>query len=417
MGYFKIAIKNVSWSGGLRVFIRVLTFVKLAILARILTPTDFGLIAIASLVLAFLEIATETGINVFFIQEKRGVESYLDTAFVVSIFRGITISLVILVLARPVSVFFNSPGSLGLIYLIAAVPFVRGFINPSIVQFRKKLQFSKEFIFRSAVFLIDTLVAISVSFALKSAVGLVYGMIAGAIVEVIITQLFISPKPKFKYETTKLKKIIKRGKWITMSGVFNYLFENVDDMAVGRIMVDSQLGIYQMAYKISSLPITEISTVVNRVTLPVYVNIRGDLERLKRAYLKSLGVTFLVIIPIGLTLFLWPDILVMGLLGDKWLEVVEIVRIMSFFGVIRGITLSTYPLFLSLKKQEIVSKITLTNIVFLVIGLLFLVKPYGIVGAGVSAVIGAIAGVPVSIYYLYKVFSKKTRKSRKKHTI
>lgn len=404
MGYFKIAITNISWSAGLRVFVRVLTFVKLAILARILIPADFGLIAIASLVLVFLETITETGINIFLIQERRNLKSYLNTAFAVSIFRGIIISLVILILASPISKFFNSPRSLNLILLISIVPFIRGFINPAIVQFRKDLQFSKEFVFRSVVFLIDTVVAISVAYTLKSAVGLVYGMIAGAIVEVFITQLFITPKPKFAYEKKYLNKIVKRGKWITMAGVFNYLFENVDDMAVGKVMADSQLGIYQMAYKISSLPITEISTVVNRVTLPVYVKIKRDLQRLKRAYLKSLSVTFLVVVPIGVLLFLWPDVLVSTLLGNNWMEVVGIVRIMSFFGVIRAITLSTYPLFLALKKQEIVTKITLTNILFLGISLLFLVKPFGIVGAGISAVIGAVAGIPVAVYYLYKLF-------------
>lgn len=407
MGYFKIAVKNVSWSVGLRLFVRVLTFLKLAILARILTPTDFGLLAIASLVLAFLEILTETGINIFLIQEKKKLNSYLNTAFVVSVVRGIIISLIILILAKPISGFFNSSGSFNLILLISIVPLVRGFINPAIVQFRKNLQFSKEFGFRSIVFLIDTVVAISVSFTLKSASGLVYGMIAGAVTEVLLTQLFIFPKPKFAYEKVKLKSIVKRGKWITLAGVFNYLFENVDDMAVGKTMSDSQLGIYQMAYKISSLPITEISTVVNRVTFPVYVKIQDDLERLKKAYLKSLGATFLVVVPIGALLFLFPKTIVVTLLGNSWIEVVEIVRIMSFFGVVRAITLSTYPLFLALKRQEIVTKITLTNIAFLALGLLFLVKPFGIVGAGISAVIGAIAGIPVSIYYLHSVFTNK----------
>lgn len=403
MGYTKTALINVGWSGALRVFIRGLTFIKLAILARILTPSDFGAVGIASLVLAFLEIITETGINVFLIQEKKKLETYLNTAFMVSIARGIIISLLVLIFSKPISIFFKSPHSLNLIMLISLVPFIRGFINPSVVKFRKNLEFSKEFFLQGGIFLVDTIVAVTVSFLTKSPSGLVYGMISGALVEVLLTQIFVNPKPKISFEIQKIKKVINRGKWITLAGIFQYLFENIDDMTVGRIFSDSFLGIYQIAYKTTSLPITEVSTIVNKVTLPVYVNINNDKTRLKRAYLKSLMVTIITVLPIGLILFFFPQEFVKIVLGEKWLSAVGVIKVMSFFGVIRAITQSSYPVLLALKKQKIVTEITVFSTIFLIIGLVFLVKPLGIVGAGISAIIGAVAGIPVSAYYLYKL--------------
>ena len=152
MGYLKDTIKSLSWMGALRVFIRGLTFIRLVILARILTPNQFGLFAIASLALAFLEIISETGINVFFIQDEGDFRSFVDTAWIISITRGTFIFLVLILTAPLIVSFFNSPASLTLIFWISLVPFLRGFINPSEAKFQKELEFNKEFYFRTLIF-------------------------------------------------------------------------------------------------------------------------------------------------------------------------------------------------------------------------------------------------------------------------
>src|SRR3990172_12131370 len=108
MGFYKDTIKGISWMGSLRGVMRSMSFVRLAILARILTPAQFGVFGIASLILSFLEIVTETGINVFLVQQKDDIDEYINTSWVVSITRGILISLIILILAPTISTFFGS---------------------------------------------------------------------------------------------------------------------------------------------------------------------------------------------------------------------------------------------------------------------------------------------------------------------
>ena len=94
MGYFKDTLKGLSWMGALRGAGRLMAVIRIAVLARLLAPQQFGLFAIASLAIALLEMLTETGINVFFIQEKDRVKTYLDTAWMISIVRGFVIFLV-----------------------------------------------------------------------------------------------------------------------------------------------------------------------------------------------------------------------------------------------------------------------------------------------------------------------------------
>lgn len=407
MGYFKDTLKGISWMGTLRGTTRVIALVKIGVLARILNPIEFGVFGIATLVLEFLEIITETGINVVLIQGKSGFKGYINSAWVVSIIRGAIISLSLLILAVPVSNFFSSENSRSLLYLISIVPLLRGFINPSIVKFQKQLEFNKEFYFRFVIFVFDALIAIYLAFVLKSATSIVWGMVAGVILEVILSWLLVSPRPRFTLNIEKVKRVLNRGKWITLSGIFNYLFQNIDDIVVGKILNPYSLGLYQMAYKISTLPITEVGEVFHKVTFPVYVRIGGDRERLKKAFSKVTLVVSLFVIPFGLLLLMFPRQLILIFLGEKWLEVTSVLRILAFYGVIRAMISNVSPLFLAVKKQENITIYLFVGILGLGITIIPMVKRFGILGAGFSSLIGWFFALPVIFYFLAKVFSEK----------
>jgi len=407
MGYKRQTIKGVSWLGALRVVIRGLTFVRLAILARLLTPSQFGLFGIASLVLAFLEIITETGINVFFIQDEGKLKDYLNTAFVVSIIRGTLISLLIFIFAPLIASFFNSPESKNLLYLTAIIPFIRGFINPSVVIFQKELQFNKEFFLRTGIFLADSFVAILTAFWLRSPSSLIWGMVAGVVVEVIATQIFINPKPRFAFELDKLRKVLDRGKWVTVSSFLQYLFVNTDSTVVGKIMSNDYLGYYQMAYKISTLPITEISNVFYNVTFPVFSKFQSDKRRLRKAFIKSTLAISAAVVPVGLIIFFFARQIVTIVLGSEWLLAVEPIKVLSIYGILRAVTAEFPAIFLALKKQEYVTVVTLVAVIGILVTILPLISRYGIVGASYSSLIGMSMAILPMAYYLYKVLYKK----------
>lgn len=390
--------------GALRGAGRLMAVIRIAVLARLLAPQQFGLFAIASLAIALLEMLTETGINVFFIQEKDRVKTYLDTAWMISIVRGFVIFLVLLITAPFIAQFFKNQDAVALLRVISIVPLLRGFINPAEIKFQKKLQFSKEFRFRFFIFLFDGIVAIIAALVTRSVYSLVLGLISGVILEIAISFLFIKPVPKLSFESVKIKKIVGRGKWVTLAGIFNYLFHNGDDIVVGRLMDSYYLGVYQLAYKITSLPIYEAGEVFGKVTFPVYAKIAGDKKRLKKAFIKITLAISALVIPFGLILFLFPKQLVLLLLGDKWLDAVPVIRVLSVFGVIRAIAGSSSALFLAINKQEYVTALTFVSIIGLALTIVPLVDKYGILGAGYSALIGTFLAIPVIGFYLLCIF-------------
>jgi len=390
--------------GALRGAGRLMAVIRIAVLARLLAPQQFGLFAIASLAIALLEMLTETGINVFFIQEKDRVKTYLDTAWMISIVRGFVIFLVLLITAPFIAQFFKNQDAVALLRVISIVPLLRGFINPAEIKFQKKLQFSKEFRFRFFIFLFDGIVAIIAALVTRSVYSLVLGLISGVILEIAISFLFIKPVPKLSFESVKIKKIVGRGKWVTLAGIFNYLFHNGDDIVVGRLMDSYYLGVYQLAYKITSLPIYEAGEVFGKVTFPVYAKIAGDKKRLKKAFIKITLAISAFVIPFGLILFLFPKQLVLLLLGDKWLDAVPVIRVLSVFGVIRAIAGSSSALFLAINKQEYVTALTFVSIIGLALTIVPLVNKYGILGAGYSALIGTFLAIPVIGFCLLRIF-------------
>jgi len=403
MNYQGKTIRGFTWLSLFRLLTRAISFLRTAILARILLPAQFGVFGIAAIVVSLLEILTETGINVFLIQERSNLKKYLNTAWAISIIRGVAVGLLIFIFAPLVGAFFRSEESVGLIRLAGLIPFIRGFINPSIVKLQRDLKFKKEFIYNTSYFTLDAFVAISVSYITKSPIGLVWGMISGVVLEVVFSHVLIKPSPKLEFDTRIVKKIIKRGKWVTMSGIFGFIAQEGDDTAVAKLMNTSSLGLYQVAYKISTLPLTEITRVVTRITFPVYSKIIHDKKRVIRAFLKTSIVTTLLVIPPGVILFYFSDPIILLFLGKGWIEASEVLKVLAVFGVLVALTDVPHSLLLAYKKQKWVAVLSMVRALGIVVLIVPFVLKWGIVGAAYASILSVLMVVPFASFYLYKI--------------
>lgn len=404
MGYKIHALKGFTWMSLLRFATRGIAFVRLAILARILSPAQFGTFGIATLVLSFLEVLTETGINVFLIQKKDKSNEFINAAWVISIVRGALIAVLIVVLSPLIVGFFNSPDSLPVILLIALVPLIRGFINPSIINIQKDIQFQKEFYLRSTLLVVDASVAIIVAFITKSAISMAAGLIVSAFVEVALSFILFHPRPKLIFEKEKIIQIFSRGWNVTLTGIFVYLSENLDNIAVGRMLGTASLGIYQNAYKISTLTISEINEVVNRVTFPVYSKFSEDRKRLKNAFVKVFVSSSLAAIVLGMIVFIFAELIVRIVLGPDWMSAVPVVRVLALYGILRTAFSNFSAVFLSVEKQKYIATTTFARLAVLMILIVPFINSYGMMGAGYAMLISIFAEIPVILYLYFKFF-------------
>lgn len=404
MGYFKQAVIGISWMSAFRTSSRIITFVRVIILARLLTPSQFGAFGIASLVLSFLEILTETGINIFLVQNKKSVDHYINDAWVLSIIRGIILSLFIILISPFVVMFFKIQEAYSLLLLVSIVPFIRGFINPSIVKFQKELQFKKEFFLRFTVFSFDSTVAIIFALLTRDSTSFIFGLIAGALLEVALSFYLLKPLPRLKFNIVNIKEIFHKGKWVTLFGIFNYIAQEGDNVVVGKMLGAASLGIYQMGYKIATLPISEISDVANKVTFPVYSRISSDKKRLQKAFLRATFFITLFTLLLGGIIFSLPENIYTLILGDKWSNITTIIQVLVVYGILRGISGSASSLFLAVSKQKYVAIMIFIRVIALVSVIVPFVFFFGIIGAGYAALISVVAEIPVIVFFIIRVF-------------
>lgn len=410
MNYFPTAFKGASWFSALRIITRGLTIVKIAILARLLLPSQFGEFGIATILLGLLEIFTETGINVFLLQEKSDPEKYVDTAWAISIIRGLVISFLILLTAPLVSQFFRATNIIPLIYLISLVPFIRGFINPLIVKFQKNLLYRQEFTYRSSIIITESVVIIVLAYLTHSVYSFAWGLIVSAIVEVIISHLFINPRPRLDLNLSQTKLIITRGKWVTGYGIMEYVYTQSDNIVVGRFLGQTSLGIYQNAYKLSVLPLTEIGEVFYKVTFPIFMRLTQYPARLKKAALKSSLILVSLLLVSSFILFYFAQPIISIFLGPNWQAAVPVVKILAFLGLLRGLGYSFNSLFFALKKQHYVTIITTTSAAGLLASIIPLVNNYGLLGAAYSAMIGAALSLIPAAHFVWISMRELSRK-------
>jgi O-antigen/teichoic acid export membrane protein len=411
MGYKKDIIKGLSWIGSLRFLTKAVGFLEAIILARILAPEQFGAYAVALLALGLLEVLTETGVNIVLVQEKH-VDAYISSAWLISIIRGVLIMFLLLASAPFIASFFNVKQALPLLSLVSFVPLLRGFINPSVVKFQKELYFGKDFWYRFVVLLVDTGVSVSVTFITRNPIGIVVGLLAGVFVETFLSYFIVSPRPSFHFNKAYIRKIFHRGKWVTGSTIFDYLFYNADNIVVGRFLGAGSLGIYQLAYSIAVVPLAEIGKVFFHVIVPVMVKISADTDhayrqagRLRYVFLRTLiGITAITL-PLLVILVFTPQIFVF-LLGQKWEAIASILPILGVLGFVKAISLCPVALFTSSNKQEYTMFTMLINSVGLLVTIVPLVAWYGLFGAGASALFGSILAVPFLLYYSLRILKK-----------
>lgn len=405
MGYSREAYKGIGWSGGLRISIRALSVVRIAILARLLSPEQFGLFGIATITLALLEVFLETGVNVFLIQEKSDIRKYIDSAWIVSIIRGALMTLILMASAPLIAGFFRNGSAVGILLLISVVPLLRGFINPSIIFFQKEIQFHKEFAYRVVLFGIDTLFTIILAVLTRSAYSLVVGAIIAVLFEIIISFASAAPKPKFSFNTEYIKHIFHRGKWVTLFGIFGYLAKQGDTIVVGRLMNTAALGQYNLAYTIGTLPI-EASDVVNQVAFPVYTKIAHEKDRLWRAFMKTTTILLIGTGCVSIIIYFFTYPIVNIFLGSQWLVIIPVVKLLAVYGVLRAVFGSASALFLAVEKQKYVTIMTFFRVLGLSVTIIPLVSMYGLIGGAYSVIFSVALEIPVIIFLVVKVFKK-----------
>ncbi|MWG33200.1 lipopolysaccharide biosynthesis protein [Halomarina oriensis] len=408
-------VRGGIWLGLTNGGVRALQLVMLVILARLLSPEEFGLMGIALLVIAGLTRFSQLGLDEALIQRSEAVvDDYFGTVWVLQLLRGLLIAGIAVVAAPFIAEFFREdPGKVvPLIYLIALGPIARGLQNPAIVYFQKDLQFHKQF--GLVVARTGTRVVVSIGYAVfvaETAYALAVGYVAGYTAQLVVSYLVADRLFRPSFEMGKARELVSYGKWLMGAGMLSYLYGEGDDVLVGRWLGTQALGYYQLAYRLSNAPATEVAQTISQVVMPAYSKIQDDIPAVRNGFRRTLRLSTLVSFPLGVGIIVVAEPFVATFLGSQWAPMVVPMQVLTVYGILRSVRTPAAPLFKALGRPDLMTKLQVVTLVTLAITVypLVVVLDYGLTGAAIAVVLSGAAYLPPAVYLVRRLIDERVR--------
>jgi O-antigen/teichoic acid export membrane protein len=397
--------KGAIWLLLFKLIARGLGLISTIILARLLLPSDFGLVAMAMSIIAVLELLSAFNFDVVLIQNQQADRKQYDTAWTFNVLFGLGSALLLAILALPASHFYNEPRLDLVIYFLAIGYFAQGFENIGVVDFRKTMQFNKEFKFLFLKKFSAFSVTVPLAFFIQNYWALVAGMIVGRIVGLALSYIMHPYRPRLSLAAKN--ELFNFSKWLLLNNVLTFFRFRFVGFIIGRLSGSHALGIYNVAFDISNLPTTEMIAPINRAVLPGYSKISENLKALRQGFLNVISVIALFALPAAAGIAVSAELIVKVLLGPKWLEAIPIIQILAYFGAVTAMQSNIAAVFLSLKNPKVLTMLSIAYLILLLPLMIFFTLKNGALGAAQSYIITALTMMPVFYIVTFKYINLK----------
>ena len=392
--------KGAAWMVAVKLIDRGCGVLSMVVLARLLVPADFGVVAMATSVTGMLQLLRSFSFDVPLIQDQTSGRAHYDTAFTLNIAFALALGAVLVALAYPAALFYREPRLTAVIPCLAISFVLAGFENIGVVAFRKDLEFHKEFLYMASPRL-ASLVAIPLAFVWKSYWALICGMVAGAVIRVALSYLMQSYRPRLSL--AKARELLHFSKWLLFNNLICFFNEKSPDLVIGRLAGAQMVGVFSLSYELSNTPTTELAAPANRALFPAYAKAAGDRARLKGAYLMTLSVIAIITLPAACGIAAVADLLVRVMLGSNWLETIPVIQILAVYGFLYSIYTNTTYVHLAMGRPRILTALYVLQFVVMIPATILLVSSYGAIGGAMAFVITAAIVVPVGFAVLMRV--------------
>lgn len=388
------SVRGVGWSGISQITRQGLQFIVTAILARLLLPSEFGLVGMAAIITGLVFSVRELGLSAAIVQRKDLDDLHLSSSFWVNVGAGLVFFGLCSAIAPFAARFFRKE-IVAPILIISSTGFVissLGIVHRA--GLLRRLDFKA-----IAVAEIGTSLGYGAASVLMAVLGfgvwsLVYGSLFGSLVGVILWWAGFRWKPAFRFSRQKFYELFKFGGNVMGSGLISYFNQNVDYLVIGRRLGASPLGIYTLAFKLISFPLTRISHMITGVTFPAFSRMQDDERRLRHAYTKTVRYISLFTFPILAGLMVLAPQLVTVVYGPKWVDAIIPLRIMCVLGMLKAAGTTVGSILMAKGRPDILLKFQ----VLMFVGITTAVVVgsfYGIVGVALAVTLLSVVAFPI----------------------
>ncbi len=367
--------------------IRGIGLVSTVVLARLLNPSDFGLVAIATMLFGFLLILGEFGFETVLIHKQDADRSYYDTSWTLTLIRGAVFGLALAALAPWAADFFSDARLQPIMYWLAASAFIDAWMNIAVVDFRKNMTFGRDFRFNMGPKIVGFAVTVPLAFLWRDYWALVAGILASNVARVIASYLMHPFRPRFSM--ARWHEIFSFSKWLLANNILGYVNMRSDEFVIGRFVGAQAVGLYSVAYEISNLPTSELVAPIRRAIFPGYAKLAQEKGLLRASFIDVWSLILMAAAPMAIGILLVGHLLVPVALGAKWIDAIPLINILAVYGLLAVIASNSGIVYIAMGKPRI---ITVLYAIVLTIKLPLLVWAtitYGAMGAAWAATAGS----------------------------
>ena len=394
------AIRSGVWVGLSSAGVAVLSFARSIVLARLLTPEIFGLMAICSMAIRMIEIFTETGFGAALIHRQQRFEEARDTAFTLMVLRGVGLSLLACLIAPWAAAFYEQPILSSLVTVVGISLILSGCQNINMIALQKELDFKRLTYFEQTTAVLNFGVSVGLAYALQSVWALVYAQIASAAISSILSFVMLPGRVRFRFDPSIAKELLHYGKFITGLAIVVFLTRELDNLAIGKLLGMDMLGYYVVAYGLANIPSTYLSAVLAKVLFPMFSKLQNDRVALGVEYGRGMRVLAAIAVPLSVGIAVLAPEIIAVLYGPKWAAAAPPLQILAVFGGCRALWMLNGYLYNAIGKPQIDFYVSLSRLILMGALLYPLTVSYGILGASVAVtlpmVLQFLAGIAMS---------------------
>ncbi|WP_267419122.1 lipopolysaccharide biosynthesis protein [Sphingomonas sp. GC_Shp_1] len=368
------------WLVSVRLLTKSIDFIALLVLARLLTPADFGLVAIAMTLIFIVEAVLELPINQALVRQSAITQSQLDTAFTLAVLRGLILAALLALAAYPFSFVYGDHRLVGLVLALGWAPVLRGLMSPKLAVYARQIDFRRDFIIDLSGKVVSLAFSIVLAWQTHSYWALVLGTVVTPLVMMITSYLVAPYRPRLSLRDWPI--FAGFAGWSTVTQMLSALSWQADRLILGRFATRQQLGTFTLANDLSYIPELALIKPIMRPLMSAFAHVGDSPERLRHAYERASVALLAVGSPVMLGLCLLADPVVRLMLGGKWLPAIPILQILPLSLIPPLLSAPFWSLAMAAGRPRLYTWQTLVDLV--VRSALLLV---GAITAGVSGVI------------------------------
>ncbi|MBR0568585.1 oligosaccharide flippase family protein [Azoarcus sp. L1K30] len=396
----KSMISGALWTVSMRWGMKLLGLVSTIILARLILPQEYAVVAMAMLVVGLIESFLDFGTDTAVLRKDYIDDDYVNSAWSLKVLQGAFVAVLLVIGAYFAGIYFGDERVPPVLWILAGCVFLASTGNIGMTLARRNLNFSLDFKLQVTSKVIAAILTISAAFFLRDYRALVLGVVSGYVGGWILSYLMHPYRPRWCVKA--FADIWGVTRWLMLSSIAGFMLQKADELVAARIGTSHEFGLYNVGADIGQMPTGEIGPAILKSLLPVLSSIQNESERLKSGVLKVLAIVNAVTLPAGFGLAAVALPFTLAVLGESWREAAPIVALFGIAGAARVMVkpLSTILVLKGFTRCQ--SRIVWIEFVVFALSAVVLVPQFHLLGLIVARIAGTLTSALLIIYEAHR---------------